>query len=478
VAVIKYLLERLRLSAVFESERAEYPPTFSKELNYQCGRILFFGSLITTVAWLPYIPLDSQLHPEEPLLPLLRIGLSAVSLIIFLLHVSRRFPECNLVFLNIIGAYLAISCGLITALTKADPVYIGGNIFVLTVMAMVPVQRRAALLIFAASLITLFSVGYLKGASFHTIDTRYSLHDLLSTTVVAILFIYLLDKNRYASWLKSRKIEQQSGELRSDKEKIDKLLLNILPPPVAEELKEHGYVKPVFYDSVTIVFTDFIGFTKITEKLTPDQLVKELDEAFSQFDHIMDKYGLEKLKTIGDAYMFAGGVPVVNSTHEIDAVLGALEIQSFVEKINKEKKNEGRPVFEIRIGINTGPLMAGVVGKKKFVYDVWGDSVNLASRMESSCERGQVNISESTYMRIKDFFETEHRGQIMAKNKGAVDMYFVKRIKPELSGDDAGREPNQRFREMYRARQARIAGLKEFKGKVDLAIDMNAIRGR
>jgi hypothetical protein len=122
VAVIKYLLERLRLSAVFESERAEYPPTFSKELNYQCGRILFFGSLITTVAWLPYIPLDSQLHPEEPLLPFLRIGLSAVSLIIFILYVSRRFPECNLVFLNIIGAYLAISCGLITALTKADPV--------------------------------------------------------------------------------------------------------------------------------------------------------------------------------------------------------------------------------------------------------------------------------------------------------------------------------------------------------------------
>lgn len=122
-----------------------------------------FGSLITTIAWLPYIPLDSQLHPEEPLLPLLRIGLSAVSLTIFILHVSRRFPECNLVFLNIIGAYLAISCGLITALTKADPVYIGGNIFVLTVMAMVPVQRRAALLIFAASLITLFSVGYLKG---------------------------------------------------------------------------------------------------------------------------------------------------------------------------------------------------------------------------------------------------------------------------------------------------------------------------
>jgi len=146
--------------------------------------------------------------------------------------------------------------------------------------------------------------------------------------------------------------------------------------------------------------------------------------------------------------MFAGGVPVVNNTHEIDAVLGALEIQSFIEKINTEKKSAGRPAFEIRIGINTGPLMAGVVGEKKFVYDVWGDSVNLASRMESSGKKGQVNISESTHVQISDFFETEHRGQIVAKNKGAVDMYFVKRIQPELSQDAEGLIPNERFREI------------------------------
>jgi class 3 adenylate cyclase len=451
VAVIRYLLERLRASAVFESERAEYPPTFSKELNHQCGRILFFGSLITTVAWLPYIPLDGQLHPEEPLLPLLRIGLSIISLTIFILYMSRRFPDCNLLFLNIIGVYLAISCGLITALSKADPVYIGGNIFVLTILAVVPVHRRAALTIFAASLATLFGVGYFKGMSFQTPSARYSLYDLVSVTAVAVLFIYLLDSNRFVSWLKSRRIEKQSGELRSDKEKIDKLLLNILPQPVAEELKDRGSVKPVFYKSATIVFTDFVGFTRITEKLTPDQLVQELDYVFSRFDRVMDKYGLEKLKTIGDCYMYAGGVPVVNNTHAIDAVLGALEIQFFIEQLNKEKAHSGSPVYEIRIGVNTGPLMAGVVGKKKFVYDVWGDAVNLASRMESSGEKGKVNISESTYLRIKDFFETEARGQVMAKNKGAVHMYFVKRIKPELSADATGLQPNERFGEMYRA---------------------------
>lgn len=458
MALIRYLLERLRASAVFESERADYPQTFSKELNYQCGRILFFASLITMVAWLPYIYLDLRLHPEEPLLPVIRIGMSAVSLIVFILYMSRRFPDCNLLFLYIIGAYLAISCGLITALTKADPVYMGGNVFILTLLAVVPVKRRAALFVVAAALAVFSIVGFLKGISFRELPAQYSLLNLFSAAVVAILFIYLLDNTRYASWLKSKKIERQSEELRSDKEKIDKLLLNILPPAVAQELKDQGYVKPVFYESATIVFTDFVGFTKITERLTPDQLVRELDEVFSRFDRVMDKYGLEKLKTIGDAYMYAGGVPVSSHTHEIDAVLGALEIQSFVEQVNEEKRRSGRPVFEIRIGINTGPLMAGVVGKKKFVYDVWGDAVNLASRMESSGKTGQVNISQSTYVRIKDYFETEARGRIMAKNKGTVEMYFVKRIKPEFSSDEAGLQPNQRFWEMRRLRAGEKTG--------------------
>lgn len=176
----------------------------------------------------------------------------------------------------------------------------------------------------------------------------------------------------------------------------------------------------------------------------------------------MDKHGLEKLKPVGDAYMFAGGVPVVNNTHEIDAVPGALEIQSFMENINAEKKAKARPVFGIRIGINTGPLMAGVVGEKKFVYDVWGDAVNLASRMESSSEKGRVNISESTYIRIKDFFVTGHRGQIMVKDKGAVDMYFVQRILPALSSDEFGLQPNERFREMYRRYQADNAAVHDY----------------
>ncbi len=455
MSLMQHALERLRAYSFFEGERADYPPTFTEELNYQCGRILFVVAMITMVAWIPYISLDCRLHPDEFLIPYIRIGLSIVSLIIFILYLTSRFAGYHMLFLVIIGAYLAISCALLTALTKADSVYMGGYTFILMIMAIAPVDRRAALLVIAASLMTFFATGYFKGISFDSLSARYSFLDLISATFVSISFIFLLHETRYRSWLKSKKIDEQSLELRSDKEKIDKLLLNILPPAVAQELKDQGYVKPVFYQSATIVFTDFVGFTKITEKLTPDQLVRELDEVFSRFDRVMDKYGLEKLKTIGDSYMYAGGVPAVSNTHEIDAVLGALEIQSFVEQINGKKTLDGRPVFEIRIGINTGPLMAGVVGEKKFVYDVWGDSVNLASRMESSGEKGRVNISEATYVRVKDFFETESRGQIMAKNKGTVEMYFVKRIKPELSSDSSGIEPNQRFREMYKTCQER-----------------------
>lgn len=459
--VVKDIAKRMLASVIFEPESSSPQWTFADELNERCGRIIFFVCLITMFAWLPYIPLDCHLHPEIPIIPYIRIGLSVVSLVILLLYLSRQFPKSHMLFLVSIGAYLAITCAFLTALTKADPVYMGGYIFVLTLMALVPVDRRAALLVVVSSLLTFFVTGLIVGISLERLSARYSFLDLSSAIFVTIAFIFMLHDTRYSSWLKSKKIEKQSGELKSDKEKIDKLLLNILPPPVAQELKEFGYVKPIFYSSATIVFTDFVGFTTITEQLSPDDLVKELDSVFSHFDQIMDRYSLEKLKTIGDSYMYAGGVPVENSTHEIDAVLGALEIQSFVDQINKIKRLNGRQVFEIRIGINTGPLMAGVVGEKKFIYDVWGDSVNLASRMESSGEKGKVNISESTYTRIKDFFETESRGKIMAKNKGAIEMYFVKRIRPELSADAAGFQPNQRFRDLYEIFRGREQKVKE-----------------
>ena len=230
-----------------------------------------------------------------------------------------------------------------------------------------------------------------------------------------------------------RKLIELSGAqkaLEAEKTRSDELLLNILPAKIAEELKSANEVEPRHYDSVTIMFTDFKGFTRFAEALEPRTLVHDLDQYFSAFDDIIERHNLEKLKTIGDAYMCAGGLPEENRTHPADACRAALEIQEFMTRANRQREKMRLPPWELRIGLHTGPVMAGIVGKKKFTYDIWGDAVNIAARMESNGEAGRIAISESTHHRVKDAFECEHRGQIEAKNKGALDSYFLNRIKP------------------------------------------------
>ena len=215
--------------------------------------------------------------------------------------------------------------------------------------------------------------------------------------------------------------------LQHERAKSEALLHNILPGEVAQELKENGHATPKHYDLVSVLFTDFKGFTQIAEKLTPSQLVKELNLCFQAFDEIINKFGLEKIKTIGDAYMCAGGLPVPNTSNPIDTVKAGLAMIEFMERYNAEKSKKGEHIFELRIGIHTGPLVAGVIGKDKFAYDIWGDTVNLASRMESGGEIGKVNISATTYEMVKSHFNCVHRGKIQAKNKGEIDMYFVRK---------------------------------------------------
>ena len=218
-----------------------------------------------------------------------------------------------------------------------------------------------------------------------------------------------------------------------EKERSDKLLLNILPEETAEELKNKGSATPKYYRKVSVLFTDFKGFTKIAEKLTPAELVEELNNCFLEFDRIIDKYNLEKIKTIGDAYMCAGGIPVANDTNPVDIVHAGLEIKAYMENLKKEREEAGQDYWELRIGIHTGAVIAGVVGKNKFAYDIWGDAVNTASRMESSGIPGKVNISGETYELVKDQFICTHRGKIQAKNKGEIDMYIVEDIKETVA---------------------------------------------
>lgn len=219
------------------------------------------------------------------------------------------------------------------------------------------------------------------------------------------------------------------SELDREKHKSEELLLNILPTQIAEELKLTGRVKPTYHESASIMFTDFENFSTIAPSMSPEEMVSELDYCFSYFDRIIERYHLEKLKTIGDGYMCASGIPKPSYTHAIDIVLAAMQIQKFMELRKKEKEKQGKPYWGIRIGIHSGSLLSGVIGKKKFVYDVWGNTVNLASRMESSGIAGQINLSQATFDLVKDSFEAEHRGKIWAKNIGKVDMYLLKGAK-------------------------------------------------
>ena len=213
------------------------------------------------------------------------------------------------------------------------------------------------------------------------------------------------------------------------KKRSDALLLNILPAEVASELKSKGEAEAVQIDQVTVLFTDFSGFTAMSELVTPKQLVKDLHECFSAFDVICEKHNIEKIKTIGDAYMAAGGLPTPNTTHATDVIKAAFEMRDFIAEGKARKIAAGLPFFEIRIGIHTGPVVAGIVGVKKFSYEIWGDTVSTASRMESSGEVGQVNISEATYALVVEqasrLFTFTPRGKVQAKGKGEMEMYFV-----------------------------------------------------
>jgi len=232
-------------------------------------------------------------------------------------------------------------------------------------------------------------------------------------------------------------------------------LRNILPDSVAEELKKSSRVSPQYFESATVMFADFEGFTNLTERTDPKGLILQLDQFFSAFDDIVVSHRMEKLKTIGDAYMCAGGLPQQQRTHPVDACLTALALQDYMARVNRQRQKLRLPLWELRIGMHTGSVMAGVVGKRKFIYDVWGDAVNLASRMEAAGAAGEINLSEATMNRVKGLFEIVDRGEIETKNKGRQRMYFLKRIKPELSRDEIGRLPNDAF---HRECSARFAG--------------------
>ena len=220
-----------------------------------------------------------------------------------------------------------------------------------------------------------------------------------------------------------RNQQNANAAIRLEKQKSDDLLRNILPDEVADELKEKGAAQARQYDAVTVLFTDFVDFTRVSENLSPAQLVGELHDCFKAFDAIIERHGLEKIKTIGDAYMAVSGLPVPDAQHARKAALAALDILQYIRR----RRAADPDSFQIRIGLHSGPVVAGIVGVKKFAYDIWGDTVNTSARMETGSEPGRINISGATFDLLKNEFDCAYRGKITAKNKGEIDMYFLEK---------------------------------------------------
>ena len=258
------------------------------------------------------------------------------------------------------------------------------------------------------------------------LELQQSQRNLLIALAAIVAIVAYSFYSRYKNSKHYNKLLETKNEMiTQEKKRSEELLLNILPYKVAEELKRNGNAQAREYKTASVLFADFKDFSKISKKLSPEELVQALDQCFKGFDQIITKYNLEKIKTIGDSYMVAGGLPNPDEEHVSRLVQAAFEMQTFLKTIEQDRREKGLPFFEARIGIHTGPLIAGIVGTKKFAYDVWGDTVNVASRMESACEVGKVNISANTFRKIKDEFPTEYRGKVRAKNLGLIDMYYV-----------------------------------------------------
>jgi len=280
---------------------------------------------------------------------------------------------------------------------------------------------------------------------------------IFALLVLRVLYTQLNLRFARTQHMLEQLINKRTEDLIIEKEKTESLLANVLPKNTASEIMEKGKAAKIKYNFVTVLFSDIQGFTKIAEEMNPEVLIDELDKFFFHFDSVVERLGIEKIKTIGDAYMCAGGIPEKNRTNPVEVILAALEMQAYMTKLKEASQVQGMKYWDIRIGIHTGTVVAGVVGQKKLSYDIWGDTVNTASRMESSGEAGKINISGTTYEFVKEFFIFEYRGKMPVKYKGELDMYFVNGITPELRDEEGN--PNRKF--ILRMQMIRLQDIEE-----------------
>lgn len=364
--------------------------------------------------------------------------LLVVPALIILTHVSNLFLK-NELSLSFIGSFLTIilvtvSYFLVFLLALRRVRYAGIMVISFTCLMLGVVFSNliiTGVVKWDYFLVKYVHIGGILCCSFSVIYVifRYLVHqrtekeDAQKNAIAALQQNEILIKD--ANVVLEKKVAERTQELSEEKRKSEELLHNILPVEIAEELKLNGRSKARLFENVSVMFTDFYNFTGISEKMQPEELVSELDYCFRNIDAIIEKHGLEKIKTLGDAYMAAGGLPIPMSDHAIKVATACIDILKFMQLYKVQRENENRPYFEMRVGINSGPVIAGIVGSRKFVYDIWGDTVNTAARMEQNSEVGKINISGTTYALIKEQVRCVHRGKIAAKNKGEIDMYFI-----------------------------------------------------
>ncbi|MEO6393465.1 MAG: adenylate/guanylate cyclase domain-containing protein [Pyrinomonadaceae bacterium] len=365
-------------------------------------------------------------QPDHMTVLVLNLGTGLVFLLLY--YLSRRrgwYQHLYWPFVLMIIGFLFINSMKNAGTQGGAHYYFIAGLVMAVVLSGKARRTVAAIFLFGVATVTLAVIEYQhpEWITAYSNDRERFL-DVMSNLLFALVFTGVI-------------VQVLAQNLNQERRNSDQLLRNVLPESVALELKRTERVQPVHYESASVLFTDFVGFTQIAENFTPEELVAELDTCFSQFDQITKRHGLEKIKTIGDAYLAVGGVPQANQSHAVDCVRAALEIQQLIAGWRENALAANRPYWQVRIGIHSGDLVAGVVGTEKFAYDVWGDTVNTASRLESSGVAGHVNISRATYELVKGRFDCEYRGRVTAKNKGEIDMYFVQSVIERRSARNA-----------------------------------------
>jgi adenylate cyclase len=400
--------------------------TMQNEWEYRKHRLLVsvcFVNALYSLFFLPTSLMEEYWGAVMVIIPNIIINFSLP----FFLKNNVSLPVVANAYILTLGislsAIMAISGGVYH--TATDPQLM----VLMPVMALLFLNFRWALFWFVVAIIIVATFGILQlyGVDF-SIKMNYKyiqLQNLLAVIGHIVLLAMVINIFENQKNVALTVLEKKNKIIEEEKERSDELLRNILPEEVMIELKQTGKTTARNYDLVTVMFVDFKDFTLISNDLAPEDLVTSIDRYFETFDMIVDEHDIEKIKTVGDAYLCAAGLPVPNTKNPVEMVDVALKFLQAVEQLKQERKIQDKTIFDIRIGIHSGPVVAGVVGTKKFAYDIWGDAVNTAARMQQNGTEGKINISGTTYELVKHRFHCTHRGRIEAKNKGLVDMYFV-----------------------------------------------------